>query len=71
MEKRIVTEEVMEALREALEAYEKKYRYEERPEDFQVLVESYETYVTNAEEAKELTQKELVERAMALWESRS
>jgi len=71
MEKRIVTEEVMEALREALEAYEKKYGYKERPEDFQILVESYETYVTNAEEAKELTQKELVERAMALWESRS
>mgnify|MGYP001316092436 CR=1 FL=1 len=71
MEKRIVTEEVMEALREALEAYGKKYGYEERPEDFQILVESYETYVTNVEEAKELTQKELVERAMALWEWRS
>ena len=71
MEKRIVTEEVMEALREALETYKKKYGYKERPEDFQILAESYETYVTNAEEAKELTQKELVERAMALWESRS
>lgn len=58
---------IKEKLRTALDAYKAENGYEERPGDFEEILQYYKIYSESVKE-KGLPEEELVKGAMTLWE---